>query len=333
MQSEAKALPEFPHHRREPCWPLVVIVGPTASGKSELAIALARAFHGEIVNCDSVQVFRHFDIGTAKVPESERCGIPHHLIDIAAPDELFTAGDYSRLGRKVIEDIRARGRLPLVAGGTGFYVRALLEGLFAGPARDEDLRHRLVERERARPGFLHRFLRRADPAAARRIHENDKNKLIRAVEVCVLERRPLTGLLDYQKEPLKGYQALKIGLSPRRDVLRQKIDERCRIMFERGLVEETRRILALGFAETCKPFQSLGYAQALRMVRGEWPPELALADLQLRTRRYAKRQWTWFRADPEIVWLDGFGHDGQVRQAAAAAIQSFLCRFENFQRS
>ena len=333
MQSVAKGLPESSSKARDSCWPLVVIVGPTGSGKSELAIALALAFSGEIISCDSVQIYRHFDIGAAKVPEAERRGVPHHMVDLASPDEIFTAGDYCRWGRQVLAGIRAGGRLPIVAGGTGFYLRALLEGLFAGPTRDEELRRDLADREEARPGVLHRFLRRADPAAAKRIHHNDRNKLMRAVEVCVLERRPMTSLLAYRKEPLKGYQTLKIGLNPNRDALRRKIDERCRRMFEQGLVEETRRILGLGFAENCKAFQSLGYAQALRLVRGDWPLDQALADLQLQTRRYAKRQWTWFRADPEIIWLDGFGGEEQVWQAAETAVNSFLSRFESFLRS
>ena len=320
MQNDAKLFPKSSGGR----WPLVVIAGPTGSGKSALALALARTFHGEVLSCDSVQIYRFFDIGSAKVPEAERRGIPHHMVDIAPPDAVFTAGAYSRLGRKALDEIRARGRLPIVAGGTGFYLRALLEGLFTGPKRDEKLRRDLAHREEARPEFLHRFLRRFDPAAARRIHRNDNNKLIRAVEVCVLERSPMTSLLGYRKQPLESYQALKIGLDPPRDELRRRINERCRRMFDQGLVEETRSILGLGFAEGCRAFQSLGYSQALCVLRGEWQPDRALADLQLQTWRYAKRQWTWFRADTEIKWLDGFGGDERIQQAAEAAVKTFL---------
>jgi tRNA dimethylallyltransferase len=200
--------------------PLVAVVGPTGSGKSDLALRLAGEFAGEIVNCDSLQVFRYFDIGTAKTPPAARRGIPHHLIDVADPDQLFTAGEYARLARGAIAAISARGRLPIVAGGTGFYLRALLDGLFAGPSRDPGLRLRLAARETRRPGSLHRLLRRFDSQAAARIHPHDVPKVTRALEVCLLTRRPVSELFREGRDPLAGYRVLKLGLEPGRDALR-----------------------------------------------------------------------------------------------------------------
>jgi tRNA dimethylallyltransferase len=304
--------------------PLVAVAGPTGSGKSGLALGIAEKFGGEIVNCDSLQVYRYFDIGTAKLPSAERRGVAHHLIDILNPDELFTAGEYARLARETIADISARGRLPILAGGTGFYLRALLEGLFEGPSRDPQLRQGLAAREARRPGSLHRLLARFDSAAAQKIHPNDVPKVMRALEVRLLTRRPVSELFRQGRDPLHGYRTLKLGLLPERERLYGRLDPRCERMFENGLVPEVRRILELGFAPTCKPFESHGYRQALQLVHGEISARDAVLDAQRNTRNYAKRQITWFRREPGLEWLNGFGDDPQVRETALARVDTFL---------
>ena len=304
--------------------PVVAVVGPTGSGKSCLALAIAEAFHGEVVNCDSLQVYRHFDIGTAKLPPEERRGIPHHLIDIVNPDELFTAGEYARRGREAISGITARGRLPIVAGGTGFYLRALVDGLFAGPTRDQPLRDRLGARELRRPGSLHRLLARFDAEAAGKIHPNDVPKVTRALEVSLLMRRPVSELFRQGRSALRGYRTLKIGLLPERDALYARLDARCGEMFESGLIEEVRHILSLGFAATSKPFESHGYKQALQLLQGELNPREALFYARRNTRRYAKRQVTWFRQERNVEWLCGFGQEQSIQEAALQMVGRFL---------
>ena len=303
--------------------PLVAVVGPTGSGKSDLAIRIAQQFAGEVINCDSLQVYRHFDIGTAKLPLDARHGIPHYLIDILDPDEVFTAGEFSRRARAVIREISTRNHLPVVAGGTGFYLRALLHGLFPGPARDEALRERLARRQVRRPGSLHRLLRRFDPLAAARIHANDVPKLIRALEVCLVARRPVTELFREGRDALTGYRTLKIGLSPDREALYRRLDARCECMFRTGLVEEVERILASGYSPQAKPFESHGYKQVLQMLRGELTPKEALFYAQRNTRRYAKRQMTWFRQEPEIEWVRGFGDDLGVQSQVMERVRVF----------
>lgn len=304
--------------------PLVAVVGPTGSGKSELALRLAEEFQGEIVNCDSLQVYRYFDIGTAKLLPAERRGIPHHLFDILNPDEVFTAGEYARRARPILAEIVERGRLPIVAGGTGFYLRALLDGLFPGPGRDEALRARLAARESRRPGSLHRLLSRFDSEAAKKIHFSDVPKLIRALEVCLLTRRPLSSWFAAGREALQGFRALKLGVNPPRQQLYDRLDLRCRRMFESGLLEEVRRILSMGYAASIKPFESHGYRQALQVVRGEMELPEAIYYAQRNTRRYAKRQWTWFRREPALVWIHGFGDEPGAQQAAIGMVRSFL---------
>jgi tRNA dimethylallyltransferase len=302
--------------------PLVAVGGPTGSGKTALALEIAIAFGGEIVNCDSVQVYRHFDLGTAKLPPAERRGIPHHLLDILDPDEIFTAGEYSRLARAAIEDISSRGRVPVVAGGTGFYLRALLDGLFEGPSRDEALRERLADRETRRPGSLHRLLNRFDRHTAARIHPNDLPKTTRALEVCLLTRRPVSDLYREGRDALRGYRVLKIGLMPDRDALYQSLDARCAAMFEGGLIEEVQRILALGFPASCKPFESHGYKQVIQLLNGELTPKEALFYAQRNTRNYAKRQMTWFRREEGVKWFKGFAD--AVADDARVEVRSFL---------
>jgi tRNA dimethylallyltransferase len=304
--------------------PLIAIVGPTGSGKSELAMRVAEEYGGEIVNCDSLQVYRHLDIGTAKVPPAERRGIPHHLFDILEPDEVFTAGGYAQRARAVLGEIRARHALPIVVGGTGLYLRALLEGLFPGPSRDEGLRARLALREARRAGGLHRLLSRFDPQAARRIHPADVHKLIRAVEVRLLTRRPVTAWIAEGRERLKGFRVLKMGLNPPRQALYERLDARCQEMFEAGLVEEVRQILARGLPADAKPLQSHGYRQAVEVLAGELSGKEALYYAQRNTRRYAKRQWTWFRREPEVVWIEGFGSQPEAQAAALGLVRGFL---------
>ncbi|MBS1859356.1 MAG: tRNA (adenosine(37)-N6)-dimethylallyltransferase MiaA [Acidobacteria bacterium] len=304
--------------------PLVAVAGPTGSGKSELALRIAAEFHGEIVNCDSLQVYRYFDLGTAKLPLAERRGIPHHLIDIVDPDRLFTAGEFARLARAAVDDIRARGRLPILAGGTGFYLRALLEGLFEGPERDQPLRDRLSAREARRRGSLHHLLTRFDPPTAARIHANDVPKVTRALEVFLLTRRPASELFRQGRGALEGYRALKLGLLPGRDQLYQRLDARCQWMFDHGLVDEVRGILSRGFAETCKPFESHGYKQSLQLIHGELERDEAVFLAQRNTRRYAKRQITWFQRERDLVWLGGFGADEDVAGRALALTAAFL---------
>jgi tRNA dimethylallyltransferase len=300
------------------------VAGPTGSGKSDLALLLAEKFGGEIVNCDSLQVYHHFDIGTAKLPLGERHGIPHHLIDILEPDQLFTAGEYARLARAAIAEISARGRLPILAGGTGFYLRALLEGLFDGPVRDQPLRDRLSTREARRPGSLHRLLKRFDSAAAGKIHANDTPKVTRALEICLLTRQPVSRLFAQGRDALRGYRTLKLGLLPDREALHPRLDGRCAWMFEHGLVEEVRGILALGFSPGCKPFESHGYKQAMQVIQGELSARDAVFYAQRNTRHYAKRQITWFRRERAMEWLKGFGDAPHIREAAVASVAKFL---------
>jgi len=304
--------------------PLVVVLGPTGSGKTDLALSVAQLFDGELVSCDSVQIYRHFDIGSAKTPPPARRGISHHLVDLVDPDVIFTAGDYARAGRSALDDISARGKLPVVAGGTGFYLRALLEGLFPGPQRDEALRERLEGRERARPGFLHRLLRRLDQPTAARIHPHDSRKLIRAIEVSLLRRAPMSAQFQAGRDRLTGYRVLKIGLAPPRARLCQRLDERLARMFEGGLVEEARKILALGVSRNARPFESLGYKEALAVIEERMTPREALAAAQLATRQYAKRQMTWFRREKDVVWLEGFGGDAETRDNALGLVRGFL---------
>jgi tRNA dimethylallyltransferase len=276
--------------------PLICIVGPTGAGKSDLAIRMAERLDGEIVNCDSLQIYKGFDIGTAKVPIAERRGIPHHLIDVVEPENVFTAGEYSRQAREIVADITARGKIPIVAGGTGFYLRALLDGLSPMPGRDEQLRERLRGRG------LHRLLKRFDPVAAARIHANDEPKLMRALEVRILTGRPVAA--QTPPDPLTGYQVRKIGIFPPRAELYERLDRRCERMFANGLLDEVRGLLARGVPETAKPFESLGYRQALAVVQGKMDLAAAIADTQQATRNYAKRQMTWFRAENDIEVLE-----------------------------
>jgi tRNA dimethylallyltransferase len=300
---------------------LVVVLGPTASGKTALSLALAEAFRGEIVNCDSVAMVREFDIGTAKPTASERARAPHHLLDCVAPTSHVTAGEYARQARQMLDDIKARGHLPIVVGGTGLYLRALLEGLSAGPQRSEELRRRLRERAESRgSACLHRILRRLDRAAAEKIHANDTPKLIRAIEVCFASRQKMTELWQqHGRDPLRGFRLLRLGLDPDRQALYDRINLRAQQMFEAGLFEETQRLLEK-YGKAVGPLSSLGYKQAVQFLGGELTRDQALQAAQQAHRNYAKRQMTWFRREPEVTWLTGFGDDVEIQQTAAARV-------------
>ena len=308
--------------------PLVVILlGPTGSGKTALSLALAeRANHeivGEIVSCDSVAVYRGMELGTAKPTLEERARVAHHLIDVTTPDQPFTAGEYSRLARQSLQDIRARKRrLPIVTGGTGLYLRALTEGLFSGPARQEELRARLrLSAQKRGAAWLLRLLKRLDASTAVRIHENDTPKLIRAIEVCVAARRPLSTLIQNQeKNPLTGFCLLRIGLNPSREKLYDRLNQRCAAMFAAGLVEETRGLLAR--YGPVKALDSLGYRQARGVLDGTLSEAAAIAAAQQGHRNFAKRQMTWFRREPEVHWIAGFGDDAETVMAAMAWLKA-----------
>lgn len=293
-----------------------MILGPTASGKTALSLALAQKFDGEIVNCDSVAMYREFDIGTAKPNADERARAPHHLFDFVDPTHFMTAGEYVRQARQVLGEISGRHHLPIVVGGTGLYLRALLEGLFPGPQRSEELRERLRESAASRgPDHLHRILRYLDRAAAEKVHSNDIPKLIRAIEVCLTSRQKMSDLWQQGRDPLRGFHILRIGLDPDRPALYDRINQRARQMFETGLIEETQ-LLKQKYGVIARPLTSLGYKQAVQVLSGELTREQAIHAAQQAHRNYAKRQLTWFRREPEVSWLKGFGDDPRIQQEA-----------------
>jgi tRNA dimethylallyltransferase len=304
--------------------PLIVIAGPTGAGKSHLAVELALRFGGEIVNCDSVQVYRGLDVGSAKPTLEERRGVLHHLLDLVPPDAELTAGAYARLASRVLAEITERTALPIVVGGTGFYLRALLDGLSPAPLRDEQLRARLAHLALRRPNALHRFLRRIDPTSAQRIHRNDHQKLIRAIELSILAGRPASEVQNAARVGLRGFKALKIGLDPARAALHQNINRRTESMFSGGLLTETKSLLQSGLSPRTKSLHSLGYKQAADVLTAGKPLPDAIVECQAKTRQYAKRQLTWFRADHEIFWIHGFGTDPFVQAEATAKVQDFL---------
>jgi tRNA dimethylallyltransferase len=303
---------------------LAAIVGPTASGKTALSISLAERFHGEIVSCDSIAVYREFEIGAAKPSLDERARVPHQMLDIADPTAPFTAGDYARMARQVLDEIRDRDHLPIVVGGTGLYLRALLEGLFAGPQRSEELRTRLRDRaKRKGAAHVHRILRRLDPAGAGAIHPNDTPKVIRAIEVCLGARQPISELWKRGRDPLRGFRILRLGLNPDRNALYTRINERAKAMFDAGLVDETRHLVEK-YGDTLGPLNSTGYKQVIQFLRGEIDHNLMIWAAQQAHRNYAKRQMTWFRREPHVTWLNGFGDDPAIRSCAIELVQSHL---------
>ncbi len=275
---------------------LIAVVGPTASGKSQLALALAERHGGEIVSCDSLQVYRGLDIGSAKATAGERARVAHHMLDLVEPDAAFSAADYGRLARDVVAGVASRGRLPIVAGGTGLYLQALLGGLFEGPARDEALRARFdAMARRFGDARLHRTLRRVDPASAARIATRDRRRVVRALEVYWKTGRPLSAHHADGARALEGFEVLVVGLTPDRDALRRRVEERTEAMLAAGLLDEVRGLLARGYSPNLAPLQAIGYRQAVAVVLGDTGLEQARRDIVAATMRYAKRQMTWFR--------------------------------------
>jgi len=292
---------------------LIAVVGPTGSGKSSLALAIAQAYGGEILNFDSVQVYRGLNIGSAKTPPEERRGIPHHLLDVVSPLEDFTAGLFAARARECLAEMAGRKALPVLAGGTGFYLRSLLDGLSPAPAGNPELRRRLSDSK-----ALHRFLRRLDPAAAARIHPNDRQKLIRAIEVALTVSSPAP------RKKLEGVRVLKIGLNPDRALLYNRLNLRSRAMFASGLIEETEALMESGIPPAAKGLQSLGYKQAVAVIERRMSLEEAIEEVQTKTRQYAKRQMTWFRHESDVQWLYGFGEEAEIQQRALAMVDAFL---------
>ncbi|MGD2126539.1 MAG: tRNA (adenosine(37)-N6)-dimethylallyltransferase MiaA [Desulfobacteraceae bacterium] len=304
---------------------LIVITGPTASGKSSLAIELAVRLGGEIVNADSMQVYRGMDVGTAKPPIGVRRGIPHHLIDTVDPDETFNAAIYRNLALPAIQDIRKRKRVCFVVGGTGLYIKTLLGGLLKCPPADpvlrEDLRRQCEEYGTL---FLHKRLEKLDPGSARRIHPHDKIRIMRALEIIELTKTPLSVLTQKHGFKEKPFQTLKICLQMSREHLYDRINKRCLLMIDHGLVKETENLLSKGYAPELKPMKSLGYRHMIRYLEGRWGLDEAIHQLQTDTRRYAKRQLTWFRADPQMAWFEA-----EEKESIVCKIEEFMVSGEN----
>jgi tRNA dimethylallyltransferase len=300
---------------------VVAILGPTATGKSALGIAVARRYGGEIINCDSTAVYRGFDIGTDKVAIADRAGVPHHLIDIVDPTEEYTAAQYARVAAAAIRDIQSRDRLPIVVGGTGFYYRALTRGLFPGPGRDADLRARLEAIAAKRDvTFLHRMLNRVDPESARRIQPRDLKRLVRALEVFFLTGRPLTSHFAETASPIAGMTVIPIALRLRAEQTSDRVTRRVDQQFARGLLDEMRGLLARGVPETARPFGGLVYRQALEHLHGVRNESSTRALIAQENRRYARRQLIWFRKEPNLQWFDGPGESA----ATIAAVVRYL---------
>jgi tRNA dimethylallyltransferase len=280
-------------------------------------VALARKLGGEVVACDSTQVYRGFDIGTSKPTPQERGGVPHHLLDVVEPNFPFTAGEYRSRAVAVLEELRHRSKLPILTVGTGLYLRGLLEGLSDAPARSEELRARLEAGADAHSlQYLHRVLRRLDPEAALRIGSRDRPKMIRAIEVCLLTGRPLSEVHRMGRTPLEGYRPIKIGLQPARAALYERIERRVNTMLDRGWLDEVSRLVRSGIPKNSKPFDFIGYSELQAHIEGTVTLAAATKAIAQSTRRYAKRQVTWFRKEPLVHWLPGFGDDPAVFDAA-----------------
>jgi len=300
--------------------PLIGVVGPTGAGKSALGLRLARERGGEIVSCDSLQVYRGLDVGSAKATREERRAVPHHLVDVVDVDEPFSAAEYARLSRAAVADVAGRGRLPLVVGGTGLYLKALLEGLFEGPSRDEALRERLEGlARRFGDARLHRYLAFRDAPAAARIRPRDRVRIVRALEVLLRTGRPISEHHRDGARGLEGYRTLLVGLALPRDVLRRRVEARTRAMIEGGLVDEVKAVLAAGRSPDLRPLQAIGYRQALAVLRGDMSLAEAEPAIVTETMRFAKRQMTWFRHQARVTW---FPDPDSARAAALSWLDS-----------
>ncbi|PYQ95051.1 MAG: tRNA (adenosine(37)-N6)-dimethylallyltransferase MiaA [Acidobacteria bacterium] len=306
---------------------VVAILGPTATGKSALALAVAGRYDGEIINCDSTAVYRGFDIGTDKIAPADRRGIPHHLIDIVDPTDEYTAAQYARDAAAIIRDVHARGRLPVLAGGTGFYFRALTRGLFPGPGRNAALRQRLESiAERRGVAFLHRLLRKVDPESARRIQPRDLKRLVRALEVFYLTGRPLTAHFADTASPIADLDVLAVGLRLPAALIAERVTRRVDDQFARGLLDEIRTMLARGIPETARPFGGLVYRQALEHLHGVRDEDSTRALIVQENRRYARRQLIWFRKEPNLSWFDGPGESSAIAAAVMHLIDAYVAR-------
>jgi len=306
--------------------PLVLaVLGPTASGKSALGLALAERRGGEIINCDSTAVYRGFDIGTDKLPVEARRGIPHHLIDIADPTEVYTAAQFAKDAASVIRDIHVRGRVPILVGGTGFYYRALTRGLFPGPGADDELRARLDRiAERRGPGCLHRLLARVDPESAARIMPRDRKRLVRALEVYFTTGKPLTAHFAQTTSPIADCRVVPIALRLPAALTAERVARRVDDQFARGIVDEVRGLLARGVPPGARPFGGLVYRQVMEMLRGVRGEAETRALIVQENRRYARRQLIWFRKEPNLMWFDGAGERADTQLRVDAALEETL---------
>jgi tRNA dimethylallyltransferase len=303
--------------------PLIVVLGPTASGKSALGIELAKQYNGEILVCDSTQIYRHFDIGTGKIPRAEQQGITHHLVDLIEPEQLFTAGEYRRRALEVLNDVRQRRKLPIITAGTGLYLRALLEGLADSPERSEAIRDRLRSSAELRgAGHLHRVLTHLDPESAARIAAPDTQKIIRAIEMRLIAGKSASEIHRAGRTPLEGYQPLRIGLMPPRQALYDRIHMRIGAMIHAGWIEEVAQLVKSGVPSDAKPFQFIGYSEWRACLAGTLTKKDAAQKIQQATRRFAKRQLTWFRREPNVHWLTGFGDAPEIFAAALKILNS-----------
>lgn len=304
---------------------IVAVVGPTATGKSALGLTLAGTFDGEVLACDSTALYRGIDIGTDKVPVAEQRGVPHHLIDLVEPTDVYSAARYAADAAAVARDVVARGKLPILVGGTGFYYRALVRGMFPGPARDTALRARL-DRVAARKGpeALHRWLARVDPSSARRIQPRDQMRLVRALEVYLLTNKPLTEHFGDTRSPIADFAVLTIGLRLPRAELLPRVARRVDQQFRAGVIDEVERLIAAGVPETAHAFSGLVYRQVMEMRVG-LRDLAATRDLIVRENmRYAQRQLTWFRKEPDVQWIDAAGESEAAQVAAAALVHQWM---------
>jgi tRNA dimethylallyltransferase len=305
---------------------ILVVAGPTAVGKTSLSLEVAERLGGEIVNSDSVQLYRHLDIGTAKPSEAERTRVPHHLFDVLDPDEESNVSDFLEMAGEAIEDILGRGKLPILVGGTGMYVRILVHGLFEAPPPDEALReeHRAIAADKGR-AFLHDKLAEVDPTLAERVHPNDLVRISRGLEVYAQTGKPLSVHQREHRFQAPNYDALKIALLRPRDELYERINQRVDLMMEQGLLEEYESLIARGYDRGLKPLQSLGYRQMGEHIFDDVPIDQAVEGMKRQTRRYAKQQIGWFRGEPNIHWaLAPLARDGELPAEVLGDVESFF---------